>query len=173
MRYQKTPAGRDEIRTRSQELPRPARNLLLIIDDTREGAEWVGLVHGATLADLDRLVQAGLVLPKGALTAPDIELGPSSPAAAPAAPTAPAAPGGRSVLQVLEELSYRELYDQLTADARPRLGLIKGYRMVLDIERCTDVEALRTLAIRYINEVRASQGEAAAKEFCRKLGADV
>lgn len=170
MRYQKTPAGRDEIRKRSQELPRPARNLLLIIDDTREGAEWVGLVNGATQADLDRLVQAGLILPKGAITAPDIEIVPPAPEAAAAAPAAPA---GRSVLQVLEELSYRELYDQLTADARPRLGLIKGYRMVLEIERCVDVEALRTLAIRYINEVRASQGEAAAKEFCRKLGADV
>jgi hypothetical protein len=53
------------------------------------------------------------------------------------------------------------------------LGLVKGYRMVLEIEKCSGVEALRVLALRFVDEVRMVQGDAAARAFCRELGADV
>ncbi len=69
-RYLKTDAGREAIRTRSLTLSRPARNLLLIIDDSRSGADWLALVANATEADLAQLLAAGLVLPVMAAAAP-------------------------------------------------------------------------------------------------------
>lgn len=62
----------------------------------------------------------------------------------------------------LQDVSYRHLYDTMTAQARPLLGLIKGYRMVLDVEKCRTAEELRRLALRFIDEVRAAQGVGAA-----------
>jgi len=46
-RYNKTESGRREIRERSLALSRTARNLLLILDGSRSGEEWVGMVHSA------------------------------------------------------------------------------------------------------------------------------
>jgi len=63
-RFTKTEAGRQEIRARAHtSLSRSARNLLLIIDDTRPGAEWLGMVHGASPVDLHALLRARLVVP--------------------------------------------------------------------------------------------------------------
>ena len=56
---------------------------------------------------------------------------------------------------------------------RARLGLIKGYRMVLEIEKCSGAEEIRKLVLRFVDEVRTVQGDAAARAFCRELGADV
>jgi hypothetical protein len=160
-RYVKTAAGREAIHGRVHTLSRPARNLLLVIDGSRTGAEWVALVGGSSEADLAQLLQAGLVEPSGAL------------AAAPALP--PAAPRVRAtgLEQALAALSYRDLYDRLTGEARARLGLIKGYRMVLEIEKCSGAEEIRKLALRFIGEVRAAQGDEAARKLSRDLGADV
>ncbi len=152
LRYQKTDAGREEIRARRFELTRPARNLLLIIDSSKAGGEWLQMVNGSTEADLAQLLEAGLIA--------GIEV-----AAAPAPKTGP------SIEEALEKLSYRELYDRLTHEARPRLGLVKGYRTVLEIEKCTDVFELRKLALRVIEDVRVAQGDAGASEVRRALGA--
>jgi hypothetical protein len=67
IRYQKTEAGRQAIRERTLALTRQARNLLLIIDGSRSGAEWLGLVAGSTPDDLEQLAGQGLVV---ALAAP-------------------------------------------------------------------------------------------------------
>jgi len=73
--------------------------------------------------------------------------------------------------QALQARSYRELYDLLTQQARPRLGLIKGYRMVLEVEKCSGPEEIRALALRFVDVVREVQGEAQAQALRRQLGA--
>lgn len=152
LRYQKTDAGRDEIRARKLDLSRPARTLLLIVDATKSPDEWLQMVKGAGTADFDALLQLGL------LSTTEVA-------------SAPAPKSGPTIEEALEKLGYRELYDRLTQEARPRLGLMKGYRVVLEIEKCTDVFALRQLALRVIEEVRTAQGDAAASELRRALGA--
>ena len=159
-RFAKTEAGREEIRLRTLPLSRPARNLLLIIDASRVGADWVGLVHGCTAADLQALCDTGLVAPLGAATAP------GKPAAAAAA--AGSAPR-MSLAQALETKGYQVLYDRITAEARPRLGLFKGYRLVLEVERCNGPAEIRALAQRFIEAVREADGDAAAVALAQVL----
>jgi hypothetical protein len=154
-RYVKTEAGRAAIHARVHALTRPARNLLLIIDASKTGDEWVALVNSATDADLKQLIDDGLISVSGSK-------GP-----------APARPRGPGLEEALQNWTYRQLYDLLTEQARARLGLIKGYRMVLEIEKCAGVEEIRKLVLQFVDEVRAAQGDAAARAFCRELGADV
>jgi hypothetical protein len=154
IRYQKTDAGREEIRARRLDLPRPARTLLLVIDGTRTGDEWVGMIAGVGAADLQRLVDSALV----------------APAAAPSGAAAPA-PAEVPLEQALEAVPMRVLYDYLTAQVRSQLGLMKGYKAVLDIERCTDVAALRRYALQFVDLVRTANGDGAARAISRDLAA--
>lgn len=154
-RYAKTAAGRAAIQSRAVTLSRSARTLLVIIDASKTGDEWVALVAGATPADLEQLVGAGLVEPADAK-----------------GPAAPARPRGPTLEEALAGYGYRELYDLLTAQARARLGLVKGYRVVLEIEKCAGAEEIRALAVRFVADVRAAQGEAEARALMRLLGAD-
>lgn len=59
-RYAKTLKGREEITSRTVPLPRPARNLLLIIDNTKPALQWATLIQGATETDVDSLFNNGL-----------------------------------------------------------------------------------------------------------------
>ena len=151
VRYQKTDAGRAEIRARTLDLPRPARNLLLIIDGTRTGDEWLAMVAGAGAADLQSLLDRGLV---SALSQASIEL---------------PLPVEQPLVDALQAIGFRALYDYLTSKARPRLGLMKGYRAVLDIERCTDVAALRRYAELFVELVREASGDEAARVVRQEL----
>ena len=154
-RYVKSEAGRAAIHARVHALTRPARNLLVIIDASKTGDEWVALVNGATGADLLQLIDDGLVEAAGAKAA------------------SPARQRGPGLEEALQNWSYRQLYDLLTEQARSRLGLIKGYRMVLEIEKCSGVDEIRKLVPRFVDEVRTVQGDAAARALSRELGADV
>ncbi len=147
-RYTKTDAGRAEIQAKSLPLSRPARNLLLIIDAGRTAQEWLGLVQGATPADLQALLQAGLVADQAL--------------AAAAAPRL-------SLAQALEAKSYQTLYARITAEARPRLGLIKGFKLVLEVERCAGPAEIRQVALRFVEQVRLTQGDAAALGLAQTL----
>jgi hypothetical protein len=149
-RLTKTDAGRTEIQRKSLPLSRPARNLLLIIDGGRPAHDWIGLVQGASSTDLQELLRAGLVAEQAA-----------------AAP--PPAPQRMSLAQALEAKSYRTLYDRITAEARPRLGLIKGYKLILDVERCAGPPEIRQLALRFVEQVRVTQGDAAALGLAQTL----
>ena len=60
-RYEKTEAGRAEIKSRALVQARVARNLLLVIDASKTGADWVAMVQGAAPADLELLIQHQLV----------------------------------------------------------------------------------------------------------------
>ena len=152
LRYARTEAGRAEIQRRALPLSRPGRNLLLTIDASRSGEAWLGLVQGATVADLRALVDAGLVAEAQAGPAP-----------------APAGAPRMSLAQALETKGYQTLYDRITAEARPRLGLIKGYKLILEVERCSGPAEIRALAQRFVEQVRAADGDAAAVALAQTL----
>jgi hypothetical protein len=151
-RYAKTEAGRQEIKNRAKKLSRHARNLLLIVDETHPIANWVQLVHGSSEADVRQLLEEGLIAAREADDAKAVRH------------TLPLA-------QALERLSYDQVYTLLTSQARDRLGLIRGYRFILDIERCANAEELRALAQRFLGMVEQHQGPAAAKQMRLALGA--
>ncbi|MCV2362368.1 hypothetical protein LNV23_02765 [Paucibacter sp. DJ1R-11] len=152
--YVKTEQGRAEIKARALPLSRSLRNLLLVIDDSKSAQQWLGLVQGITAADIDFLVDQGLIAPSARV---------SSAAGAAATPAAP-------LPAVVPSLDYQSLYAYLTAAAREHLGLIKGYRWVLDVERCGDLQALTQLALRFVEEVRQAQGEAVARKVRQSMG---
>ena len=172
--YQKTEAGRAEIKARTLPLSRSARNLLLMLDGTRSARTWLEMIRGTTEADLEFLLEHGLIAKTamvGGAAAPS-----AAPAAAPAAKAsaavapeavAPSAAVGAPVAApsaepVGDSAGFDELYTYLTEHARQHLGLIKGYRMVLDVERCTDLAELRELAWKVVAEIDRSSGEAEA-----------
>ncbi|SEL29371.1 hypothetical protein SAMN05216359_107115 [Roseateles sp. YR242] len=189
-RYEKSEAGRAEIKKRALVQARIARNLLLVIDPSKTGGQWVGVVQGAAPADLELLLQHGLIssVAAAALSRP-APLGPepaSSPApapasvAAPAAPAAPAVGGPPSTRSVpvsstrpmgapVSQLDFQQLYTALTVFAKQQ-GLLKGYRMALEVEQCQDFEQLQTLALDVVDRVRATKGDAAAHALRETLG---
>lgn len=188
--YAKTPLGRSEIQSRTHALSRTARNLLLILDASRAGEVWVSMVHGATLADLLVLLDAGLVAEVSASGPPLVPPAAAETAHVPAFASGPAASAdtepfastqadpdadpsvGRAAAQGLgfTSLSYSELNTRLNALVKAHLGLIKGYRFTLDIERAADVIELQRVALRLVAEVESAKGAAAAAELRMALG---
>jgi hypothetical protein len=143
--YVKTDAGRAEIKTRSLSMSRSVRNLLLMIDGGKTGAQWQGLVQGIEVADFEYLLAQGLIVDASPRVV-DI-----------------------SVAQDISPLDYEQLYGFLTRHAKQYLGLMKGYKMVLDVERCGDLAALRELAQRFVADVSQAQGEVVADQVRRAL----
>ena len=172
LRVGRTELGQREIAAKTLPLARPARNLLLIIDPKRRAGEWLGLVGGATVDDLQQLLAAGLVAPLGPAAA-------AGPPAAPAAALAEVPPVPAPGLQVvtarmslgeaLQGQGYKVLYDRLTAEARAQLGLIKGYKLILDIERCSGPDEIRLLAERFVEQVRTLHGDTKARALAQRL----
>ena len=150
----RTEAGRAEIRTAAHALSRSARNLLMVIDASRSGAEWVARVQGSSTADLAQLLEAGLVAPSGA-----------------AAEAGPAAAPRVTVETAVQTWAYDPLYKLLTHEARERFGLIKGYRLVLRIEGCANLGELQKVALDFVALIRQAHGEEPAARFRRLLGA--
>ena len=161
----KTDAGRREITERRLTLSRPARNLLLIIDAQRSAGQWLALVQGCGPAELQQLVGAGLV---GRVAAPAIEPA-TADAATPLAPPSPAPTARMSLADALQAQGYRLLYDRLTAEARPQLGLIKGYKLILSIEKCAGPVEIRALALQFVEQVRGVKGDDEANALAQRL----
>ncbi|WP_343629065.1 hypothetical protein [Roseateles sp.] len=154
-RYEKTEAGRAEIKSRALVQARVARNLLLVIDAGKSGGDWLGLVQGATPADLELLVQYQLV--RATAGAP-----PSRPMGSMATPS-------RLAGAPTTTLDFSQLYTALSAFAKAQ-GLLKGYKLTLEVEQCADLQQLQTLALDIVDRVRASKGDAAAHELRATLG---
>ena len=191
-RLGKTEAGQRAITERAGALSRSARNLLLIIDARHPVGHWLDLVKGSSVAELRQLLAAGLLdtaaslqagrvsvsvaaaaaaaalaaTPASADTLPD-GLPPAGPTARPAPADAP--PARTSLSNALQLRGYRLLYDRITAEARPQLGLIKGYKLILEVERCTGPEAIRALALQFVEQVRAVHGTAEARALAQRL----
>jgi hypothetical protein len=151
-RFIKTDAGRAEIKSRTRKITRTARNLLLILDAARPGTDWVHLIHGATPADLDLLLEQGLI--------EIVESGAHDATRTPA----------KTMAEAVNSLSYDQLYGLLTSQARDRLGLFKGLKMVLEVEKCSGLAELQALAMRFVDMVREAQGDGAAKQMRLALG---
>jgi hypothetical protein len=181
-RYVKTEAGRAEMKERRLALPRQARLLLVIIDPSKSGAEWVAAVNGSSEVDLERLLASGLIEPRASTARPATSTAPAQAGRAQESapqvvrePTTPSpllpALSDAALTELVQSLGYRVLYDLLTAQARPRLGLISGYRMVLEVERCSGVDDMRALALRFVESVRQAQGPEGVRQFCVELRA--
>lgn len=102
------------------------------------------------------------------------------PLAAMPAPVSAPAPALDSVFVPLDgtpdlpdsTLAYAELYDSLNALARQTLGLFRGYRYTLRIERARDTAELQAVAHDFLREVRRLRGESVARVVQRALGID-
>lgn len=172
-RFIKTEMGRQEIRAPVRALSRSARNLLLIVDDTRPASDWVAMVHGATAADLEDLVQALLVEPVESGGGEPVPRTPVATAKAePRAPfreSVPAPAPAAAPVSAAAALGYQELYAALNGMAREQLGLIKGYRFSLEIERASGLAELDAVAQRFVQEVQKAKGDAVARQVRRAL----
>ena len=177
--YQKTDAGRAEMKVRQLVNARATRNLLLVIDASKSARQWLGLVQGSTEADVQQLLQLGMIQAVGFAPAahpagaeagspftPAFGGTPAAPAPAPApAPAAVAAPGGD-----VPQLDYEQLYAYLTRHAKQYLGLMKGYKVVLEVERCSGLPELQDYARRFVEMVREAQGDDLAEQVRRAMG---
>jgi len=152
--FVRTEAGRNEIRAKALPLSRPARNLLLVLDGSCNGARWVAKVQGCTADDLQQLIDAGLIAPT---------------AVAASAEPPPAAEV--TLDQALQNWTYDALYSLLTHEARERFGLIKGYRLILEIEGVSNIAGLQAVAHKFVEQIRKAHGEDSAVRFRRQLGA--
>jgi hypothetical protein len=179
-RYVRTPAGQAEIQARTRQLSRPVRNLLLVINDSRSIEEWIVGVHGVTPADVAMLRAEGLIAEVGGAAASAPAARPASKpadmreakpaAAAPAAPAASDADWVRTQ-HVIRHAGYTALYDALNSTAKAKLGLVRGYRFALEVEKCSGVDELRPLALKFAEQLRAEHGMAAVGELTYAIGA--
>lgn len=179
----KTAAGHAEIQSRSRPLSRSVRNLLLVINDSQPASYWLEKVQGVTDVDLQHLLDEGLLGKATAGSAPSPS--PSSaqaqgqapasrPAssASPAPATPPAAPAPQaldpevaSLMDVVRATSYSVLYDTLNSQGKAELGLVGGFRFVLEVERCNGLSELIPLAQRFLVQVREERGLSALRRF--------
>ena len=149
--YARTEAGKAEIRAHSIKLSRPARNLLMVIDASCSGDAWIGKVNGSTPGDLEVLIAAKLIATQGG--------------------------AARTVYQripvevAVRDWTYDALYTLLTHEAKERFGLIKGYRLILKIEGCSDLAGMQAVALDFVEQIRKAHGEDSAARFRKQLGA--
>ena len=76
-----------------------------------------------------------------------------------------------TVEQAVREWTYDALYTLLTHEARERFGLIKGYRLILEIEGVSNLDGLKNVAVKFAEQIRKAHGEETAARFRRQLGA--
>lgn len=185
-RYIRTAAGQAEIQARAMKLSRPVRNLLLVINDSRTIEDWLVQVHGVTPDDVALLRSEGLITeanmaPVSSQAAPakaasssksanDIREASGKPAAPSAEPPGNDADWARTQ-QVIRMAGYNSLYDALTSVGKAKLGLMRGYRFVLEVEKCTGPDELRALALKFAEQLRAEHGMGAVGELTYALGA--
>jgi len=150
--YVRTDAGKAEIRTQTIKMSRPARNLLMVIDGSCSGDAWLGKVHGSTPADLEVLIAAKLIAPQGSAAGKTVHQ--------------------RVPVEVaVRDWTYDALYTLLTHEAKERFGLIKGYRLILKIEGCSDLAGIQAVALEFVEHIRKAHGEESAARFRKQLGA--
>jgi len=150
--YVRTEAGKAEIRAHDIKLSRPARNLLMVIDASCNGDQWITKVNGSTPADLDVLLAAKLIAPQGGGAAKTVYQ--------------------RIPVDVaVRDWTYDALYTLLTHEAKERFGLIKGYRLILKIEGCSDLAGMQNVALDFVEQLRKAHGEDSAARFRKQLGA--
>ncbi len=161
--FVRTEAGKAEIRAHSVPLSRSARNLLMVIDASCTGQQWVAKVLGSTADDLRQLIDAQLVSSTASSVVKTV--------------TSPAGTLVKTVIQrvpveaAVRSWTYDKLYTLLTHEAKERFGLIKGYRLILKIEGCADLAGIQAIALEFVEHLRKAHGEDSAARFRKQLGA--
>jgi hypothetical protein len=151
--FVRTEAGKAEIRAHSLQLSRSARNLLMVIDSSCSGEKWVSKVAGSSRDDLGQLLAARLIAVHGA------------------SPVTKTVHQRITVESAVRDWTYDALYTLLTHEARERFGLIKGYRLILKIEGCSDLAGMQQVALDFVEQIRKAHGEESASRFRKQLGA--
>ena len=173
-RFEKTALGHHEIRERSHGLARTSRMMLVLCDGQRTADELLTMVLGSSSDDIALLLDQGLIE----------EVSPFGPGGNARAArdkaqaqlryavvdTADATGEAASVEEAAAGLSYNELYASLNALAKEQLGLFRGYRFSLEIEKANGIDAMRGVAQRFVLEVRKANGESASQMVRRALG---
>lgn len=153
-RYVRTAAGQAEIGARALGLSRAARNLLLVINASKTAQEWLQALAGVHSEDLAYLLELGLLTPEAQPLSPSLS---------------PEQMAWQALSKRINAASYDQLYTALTAQAKAQLGVMKGYRMVLELEKADGVEGLRKIAQQFADEIKASKGMGALQELYRLL----
>lgn len=172
------------------------RNLLLIIDDSRGVDDWLAQVRGITPEDVAMLRSDGLIAECGGVpkvpkvpsaAGPDTSVPPDNresefQRSRPAEPVSVSGNDSHNgndhdndndwtrAKQTIRSASYNALYDALTGVARSRLGLMRGYRFALDVEKCNGRDELRELGLTFARRLRAEHGMAAVGELAYAIG---
>ena len=148
--FVRTEAGKAEMRVQAHAMSRPARNLLLVIDASCSGLDWIAKVRGSTEDDLKLLIGAHLIEPKVTVAKVVQQV---------------------SLEEAVRGWTYDALYTLLTHEAKERFGLIKGYRLILKIEGCANLTGLQEIALEFVELLRKANGEESAARFRKQLGA--
>lgn len=147
----KTEAGQRELKDRAIDLPRSARTLLVLVDGARATDELLEMVKGATIKDVDSLLQAGLI------------------AASKAAAGKAAAPAPAEARPAVK-LEFKELYECLIELIREQLGVLKAFKYTIEVEKASTVDDLMAVAKRFVDDVQKQKGDTAANMVRRALG---
>jgi hypothetical protein len=144
LHFVRTDAGDAELRQPGLTLATPARQLLFSIEHTLAIDLCISVAEGSSLADAMLLLRWGLIRldslrATGADRASARQL--------------------HAVVGAVLVLPASELYRLLTQQAKLRLGLLHGFRMILALERCVSHEDQRALAVRFVEDVWRSRGE--------------
>ena len=103
-------------------------------------------------ADLEVLIAAKLIAPQGSAAGKTVHQ--------------------RVPVEVaVRDWTYDALYTLLTHEAKERFGLIKGYRLILKIEGCSDLAGIQAVALEFVEHIRKAHGEESAARFRKQLGA--
>jgi hypothetical protein len=177
--YAKTDFGLSVVRERTLALPRMLRTMLVLADGRRTGEQLTQLVQGSGEPELKSLVDTGLISEKPLasstpsakkreleLSAPapdvlvDMELPGISAVQEPPAPTP----------EAHQTAALGDLYECLNAMAKEQLGLFKGLKYALEIEKAANAEQLVAIAHRYVVDVEKVKGKVAGRMARRALG---
>lgn len=73
------------------------------------------------------------------------------------------------VNRAVREASYNTLYDVLTSQGKAVLGLMKGYRFTLEVERCNGLPELQAFTLEFLEQLRDDHGMASVRRFYEAL----
>lgn len=156
LRYVRTPAGQAEIGARALGLSRAARNLLLVINTSKTLGEWMSAMPALAPSEVEHMLSQGLLAPEAP---PE-----------PASTNHPDEVAWQALTRRINQANYSLLSAALTQQAKEHFGLVRNYRMVLEVEKANGIEALRLLAVQFALEIRREKGMAVLHGFYRALG---
>ncbi len=167
----KTEAGQQAFRDRTIRLTPRQRSAFILCDGKRSIEEVQAAGMNIERADLEQMIELGMLAALGDAAAAQPELQPTPAASAPMAPAAPAGDATPKVAVAAPAVSSERSPQQRYKDAYPiatrlsgGLGL-RGFRLNLSIEGATSYEELLALA----PKIRAAVGPDKAAELDRAL----